>query len=65
MKKAITFILVLAVLAGGFYFCMQAGFIDKWFPGVLEKVIPGYTPPNSAEGYLRRRKTQCMWIRSV
>ena len=50
MKKAITFILVLAVLAGGFYFCMQAGFIDKWFPGVLEKVIPGYTPPNSAEG---------------
>ena len=50
MKKAITFILVLAILAGGFYFCMQAGFIDKWFPGVLEKVIPGYTPPNSAEG---------------
>ena len=50
MKKAITFILVLAILAGGFYFCMQAGIIDKWFPGVLEKVIPGYTPPNSVEG---------------
>ena len=50
MKKAITFILVLAVLAGGFFYCMQAGLIDKWFPGVLEKVIPGYKSSVSSAG---------------
>ena len=42
MKKAITFILILAVLGGSFFYCMRAGLIDQWFPGVLEKVIPGY-----------------------
>lgn len=50
MKKAITFILILAVLAGGFFYCMRAGLIDRWFPGVLEKVIPGYTSATSAAG---------------
>ena len=50
MKKAISFILVLAILAGGFFYCMQAGLIDKWFPGVLEKVIPGYSSADSASG---------------
>ncbi len=49
MKKAITFILVLAILGGGFFYCMQTGLIDRWFPGVLEKVIPGYKPANSSE----------------
>lgn len=49
MKRAITFILILAILGGGFFFCMQSGLIDRWFPGVLEKIIPGYTGADSSE----------------
>ena len=42
MRKAVTLFLVLAILCGGFYYCLQMGYIDRWFPGVMEKVIPGY-----------------------
>ena len=50
MKKAISFILVLAVIVGGFFFCMRAGLIDKWFPGVLDSIIPGYSSDSSGDG---------------
>ena len=42
MRKAVTLFLILAILCGGFYYCLQMGYIDRWFPGVMEKVIPGY-----------------------
>lgn len=50
MRKAVTVFLVIAILSGGFYFCLQKGYIDQWFPGVMEKVIPGYKSANSSDG---------------
>ena len=50
MRRAVTVFLVLAIICGGFYFCLQKGYVDKWFPGVMEKVIPGYKGTGSAEG---------------
>ena len=49
MRKAVTLFLVLAVLCGVFYFCLQKGYIDHWFPGVMEKVIPGYKAASDKE----------------
>ena len=42
MKKAIILIVILAALFAGGYYCYEEGLIDRWFPGFLEKVIPGY-----------------------
>lgn len=42
MKKAIVTIVILGGLAAAGYGCYRAGYIDKWFPGLLKKVIPGY-----------------------
>lgn len=50
MRKAVTTFLVLAVLCGSFYYCLQKGYIDRWFPGVMEKIIPGYKSTTQAEG---------------
>ncbi len=47
MRKAVTVFLVIAILCGGFYYCLQTGYIDKWFPGMMEKVIPGYKSSSS------------------
>ena len=48
MKKAIIFIILLAALCAGGYYCYEEGLIDRWFPGFLEKVIPGYEPKEPA-----------------
>ncbi len=50
MRRAVTIFLVIAILSGGFYFCLQKGYIDRWFPGVMEKVIPGYKSAVSTDG---------------
>ena len=50
MRKAVTVFLVLAIVCGGFYFCLQMGYIDRLFPGVMEKVIPGYKAADKEEG---------------
>ncbi len=50
MRKAVTVFLVIAILCGGFYYCLQTGYIDKWFPGTMEKIIPGYKSVTSEEG---------------
>ncbi len=50
MRKAVTVFLVIAILCGGFYYCLQTGYIDKWFPGMMEKIIPGYTSSVSENG---------------
>ena len=50
MRKSIILILILAVLLGGGYYLYSQGLIDKWFPGLLEKVIPGYESPASVNG---------------
>lgn len=50
MRRAVTLFLVLAIISGAFYFCLQKGYIDRWFPGVMEKVIPGYKSTAPGEG---------------
>ena len=50
MRKSIILILILAALLGGGYYLYSQGLIDKWFPGLLEKVIPGYESPASVNG---------------
>ena len=50
MRKAVTLFLVLAILCGAFYYCLQTGYIDRWFPGVMEKVIPGYKSSSTKTG---------------
>ena len=42
MRKAVTIFLILAIVSGVFYFFLQKGYVDRWFPGMMEKVIPGY-----------------------
>ncbi|HCI73472.1 MAG TPA: RND transporter [Lachnospiraceae bacterium] len=49
MRKTVTFFLILAILCGGFYFCLQKGYVDRFFPGMMEKVIPGYKSNDPAQ----------------
>ena len=50
MRKAVTTFLILAILCGSFYFCLEQGYVDRWFPGVMEKIIPGYKSPSQNQG---------------
>lgn len=50
MRKAVTVFLIIAILSGGFYYCLQTGYIDKWFPGMMENIIPGYKSASSEDG---------------
>ena len=50
MRKAVTVFLVLAVVIGVFYYFLQTGYVDRWFPGMMEKVIPGYKSAAKQEG---------------
>ena len=48
MKKAVILILAAAVICGAGYFCVTQGYVDSWFPDLLPKIIPGYTPVSLA-----------------
>ncbi len=50
MRKAITTFLIIGILCGGFYFCLQQGYIDQWFPGMMENIIPGYESKDKENG---------------
>ncbi len=66
MRKAVTVFLVIAILCGGFYYCLQTGYIDKWFPGMMEKVIPGYKSASSAEnGRVSSTDANAVYVDSV
>lgn len=66
MRKAVTLFLVLAVLSGAFYYCLQMGYIDTWFPGVMEKVIPGYkSSAGKDEGRVSSTDSNAIYVDSI
>ena len=66
MRRAVTIFLVIAILSGGFYFCLQKGYIDRWFPGTMEKIIPGYKRSSSTEnGRISSSDANAVYVDSV
>lgn len=66
MRKAVTVFLVLAILCGGFYFCLQKGYIDRWFPGMMERIIPGYKSNDPAQmGRVSSTDANAVYVDSV
>jgi hypothetical protein len=66
MRKAVTLFLFLAVLSGSFYFCLEMGYIDAWFPGVMEKIIPGYkSNAGKDEGRVSSTDSNAVYIDSI
>lgn len=66
MRKAVTLFLILAIVCGGFYYCLQMGYIDRWFPGVMEKVIPGYqSSAEKATGRVSSTDANAVYVDSI
>ncbi len=64
MKKAIVFIIILAALCGGGYYGYESGLIEEKFPGLLEKIIPGYEAPEP-EGRVSSDAENAVFVDSV
>ena len=66
MRKAVTIFLVIAILCGVFYFCLQKGYVDRWFPGVMEKIIPGYKDKAQAQsGRVSSTDANAVYVDSI